>query len=109
MHAKDIYACTPDLAVDAQGAVVVTSNVVPVVWRIDPTTAQVTRHELALDADEGKEFGFTNIRYARHQRAFFAFSATQGSLWRIDPQLCRAQKIHQLDAPARECLAASSL
>ena len=109
VHAKDIYACTPDLAVDAQGAVVVTSNVVPVVWRIEPATAQVTRHELALDADLDKEVGFTSITYARHQRAFYAFSATYGSVWRIDPQLSRAQKVRQLDAPARECLPASSL
>jgi len=109
LHARDSYVCTPDLAVDAQGAVVVTSNVAPVVWRIEPATAQVTRHELALDADGDKEVGFTSISYARHQRAFFAFSATHGSVWRIDPQLSRAQKIRQLDAPARECLPASSL
>ena len=61
VHAQDSYVCTPDLAVDAQGAVVVTSNVVPVVWRIEPATAQVTRHELALDADVDKAVGFTSI------------------------------------------------
>lgn len=87
------YACSPDLAIDAQGDAVVTSNIVPVVWRVEPAKAQVTRHELVLDADTGKDVGFTGLTYAADQNAFFAVSAIHGSLWRIDPLLRRAQKI----------------
>jgi len=93
MHADDSYACRPDLALDAHGAAVVTSNVAPIVWRIDPQTNAVSQHELVLDAEPGKDVGFTGLIYASDQDAFFAVSATQGSLWRIDPLLRRAQNI----------------
>lgn len=93
VQAREPYICAPDLAIDAQGAVVVTSNVMPVVWRIEPAKAQVTKHELTLDADTDKDVGFTGLTYAPDQGVFFGVSATHGSLWRIDPLLRRAQKI----------------
>jgi hypothetical protein len=93
VYVTDSYACPPDVTVDPQGAAVVTSNVVPVVWRVEPSKAQVTRHELQLDADADKDVGFTGIAYSPDQAAFFAVSGTYGSLWRIDPLLRRAQKI----------------
>ena len=101
VHAREPYICAPALAVDAQGAVVVTSNVMPVVWRIEPAKAQVTKHELTLDADTDKDLGFTGLTYAPDQGVFFAVSATYGSLWRIDPLLRRAQKI-QSSAPLND-------
>ena len=93
VYVSDAYACAPNVAVDAHGAAVVTSNVVPVVWRVDPVKAQVTRHELVLDADADKDVGFTGLAYAPDQDVFFAVSAIYGTLWRIDPLLRRAQKI----------------
>lgn len=93
VYVRDDYACAPDISLDAQGAAVVTSNVVPVVWRVEPTNGQVTRHELVLDADTDKDVGFTGLVYAPDQGAFFAVSGIYGSLWRIDPLLRRAQKV----------------
>ena len=89
------------VAAHAQGAVVVTSNVMPVLWRIEPAKAQVTKHELMLDADTDKDVGFTGLTYAPDQGVFFGVSATYGSLWRIDPLLRRAQKI-QSSAPLND-------
>lgn len=103
MHISEEYACRPDVAVDAQGAVVVTSNAVPIMWRVDPANGQVTRHELVLDADAGKDVGFTGLTYAADQGVFFAVSATHGSLWRIDPLLRRAQKIPTSDVLRNGC------
>jgi hypothetical protein len=93
VYVTDAFACAPDVALDAQGAAVVSSNVVPVLWRVEPTKAQITRHELTLDADADKDVGFSGLAYAREPGVFFAVSATHGSLWRIDPLLRRAQKI----------------
>ena len=93
IYVNGSYACAPDLAVDAQGRAVVSSNVVPVLWRIDPSKSQVTTHELALDADADKDVGFSGLVYAPDQGVFFAVSGVYGSLWRIDPLLRRAQKI----------------
>jgi hypothetical protein len=93
VYVTDAYACAPDVALDAQGAAVVSSNVVPVLWRVEPAKAQVTKHELTLDADADKDVGFSGLAYAREPGVFFAVSATHGSLWRVDPLLRRAQKI----------------
>ena len=103
MYVSEEYACRPDVAIDAQGAAVVTSNAAPIVWRVDPASGQVTRHELVLDADTGKDVGFTGLAYAADQGVFFAVSATHGSLWRIDPLLRRAQKIPTSDALRNGC------
>src|SRR5438128_11534832 len=93
IHAGEPYACGPSLAVDAEGRAVVSSDVVPVLWRIDPLKSQVTRHELVLDADADKDVGFSGLVYAPDQEVFFGVSSVYGSLWRIDPLLRRAQKI----------------
>jgi hypothetical protein len=93
LYVRNQYACAPDLAVDGRGAVVISSNVTPVLWRVDPAKAEVTTHEIALDADGDKDVGFSGLVYAAEQGAFFAVSSIQGSLWRIDPQLRRGQKI----------------
>jgi streptogramin lyase len=93
LYVRDQYACAPDLAVDARGAVVISSNIAPVLWRVDPAKGEVTTHELALDADNDKDVGFSGLVYAADQGALFAVSSVQGSLWRIDPQLRRGQKI----------------
>ncbi len=101
IYASEPYACSPDVAIDAQGAAVVSSNVVPVLWRVEPAKGQVTRHELALDADSDKDVGFSGLAYVPEQGVFFAVSATYGSLWRIDTLLRRAQKI-PVSTPLRD-------
>ena len=93
MHVDESYVCRPDIALDAGGAAVITSNVAPIVWRVDPRTGTASQHELVLDHDQNQEIGFSGLTYAADQDVFFAVSATQGSLWRIDPMLRRAQKI----------------
>jgi len=93
IHVGEPYACGPSLAVDAEGRAVVSSDIVPVLWRIDPLKSQVTRHELVLNADADKDVGFSGLVYAPDQEVFFAVSSVYGSLWRIDPLLRKAQKI----------------
>jgi len=86
------YGCLPDLALGPRGEAVVTSNVLPTLWRIDPDSLAVSVHALALDADTDKDVGFTGLVYSPQHGAFFATSHAHGSLWRIDPQLKTAQK-----------------
>lgn len=94
------YSCDPGLALGPGGEVIVTSDVLPTLWRIDPDTLAVSVHPLALDADADKDVGFSAIVYAAEQNAYLAVSETHGSLWRIDPLLRRAEKIAR-PAPAR--------
>ena len=95
------YGCPPDLALGPKGEAVVTSNIVPILWRIDPDTLAVSVHELVLDADNDKDVGFSGLRYSTEHGVFFAASDVHGSLWRIDPLLRKGQKVPFL-APIRE-------
>ena len=98
--AGEPYACAPDIAIGPRGEVIVTSNVAPVLWKIDVDTLAVSVHRLELDADHDKDVGFSGLVYSARHGAYFAVSELQGSLWRIDPLLRRAQKI-ALSEPVR--------
>jgi len=87
------YACAPDIALGPRGEVIVTSNVLPVLWKIDPETLRVSVHRLEFDSDTDKDVGFSGLVYSERNGAYFAVSGLQGSLWRIDPLLRRAQKV----------------
>jgi hypothetical protein len=87
------YGCLPDMALGPRGEAVITSNIVPTLWRVDPDTLAVSVHPLALDADTDKDVGFSGLAYSPQHGAFLAASYHHGSLWRIDPLLERAQKI----------------
>jgi len=92
------YSCLPDLALGPNGEAVITSNILPTLWRIDPETLAVSVHPLVLDADADKDVGFSGLVYSSLHKAFFAVSDLHGSLWRIDPLLRTASKI-TLSAP----------
>ena len=100
------YACAPDIAIGPRGEVIVTSNVVPVLWKIDPDTLAVSVHRLELDADTDKDVGFSGLVYSQRNGAWFAVSEAHGTLWRIDPLLRRAQKV-ALSEPVRGSCAVS--
>jgi len=96
--AGEPYGCLPALALGPNGEALVTSDVESTVWKIDPDTLAVSMHVLAPDADLDKDVGYTALAYSTEHAAYFAISGLQGSLWKIDPSLTRAQKI-ALSAP----------
>ncbi len=104
--ASEPYACPPALAIGPRGEALVTSNVLPVLWKIDPQTLAVTVHHLQLDADTDKDVGFSGLVYSERDGAYFAVSELHGTLWRIDPLLRRAQKL-TLSEPVRGACAVS--
>jgi hypothetical protein len=95
------YGCLPDLALGPKGEAVITSDVVPTLWRIDPETLGVSVHPLVLDADTDKDVGFSALAYSPERGVFFAASYHGGSLWRVDPLLRTAQKV-PLSAPVTQ-------
>ena len=101
-----IYAgapyCPPSLAIGPSGEVVVTSNVIATLWRIDGETLAVTAHPLSLDVDRDKDVGFAAVVYVAEERAYIAYSQTQRSVWKIDGSLKAATRIAtaDLDRPA---------
>lgn len=89
--------CPPDIAVGPDGEAVVTSNVVPTLWRIEPRTLAVTVHDVQLDSDKDKDVGFAAIVYSPEQAAFLAYSESPPAIWKIDPQLVQATKVASTD------------
>jgi hypothetical protein len=97
------YGCAPALAIGPQGEAVISSDVAPVMWRVDPATLAVTSRELVLDADTDKDVGFSGLAYAPEHGVFIATSSFQGSVWRLDPALKTAQKIALVGRLPRAC------
>jgi hypothetical protein len=100
--ASEPYACAPDIAIGPRGEAVVTSNVLPVLWKVDPETLAVSVHRLQLDSDTDKDVGFSGLVYSERNGAYFAVSELHGTLWRIDPLLRRAQKV-SVSGTVRAC------
>jgi hypothetical protein len=96
-----IYAgaphCPPALALGPQGEVVVTSNVIPTIWRVDAETLAVTVHPLALNSDQDKDVGFAAVTYVPQQGAYIAHSKALRSVWKIDRALKQAEKLAAAD------------
>ncbi|HEY6822061.1 MAG TPA: hypothetical protein VI321_08565 [Burkholderiales bacterium] len=97
------WSCPPATASGPAGEMIVTSNVLPTLWRIDPRTLAVSVHPLALDADTDRDVGFSALVYSAQQGSYFAVSSTRASLWRIDRELTRAHKVASLPRAELAC------
>lgn len=91
--AGEPYGSAPALALGPQGEAIVTSDIVPVLWKIDSVTLAVSVHALTLDADTDMDVGFSSLAYSREHDAFVGVSGNLGSVWMIDRPLTRARKI----------------
>ena len=94
--------CPSAMTLSQEGAVVVTSNVIPILWRINPDTFVVTSHPLTLTSHADREVGFTGIAFSTGHSAYFAVSSVHGTLWRIDMNLQTAHLVglpHRLEEP----------
>jgi hypothetical protein len=92
------HGCAPDMVLDASGAALVSSNVLPVLWRVDPRRFQITRIALELESDTDKDVGFAGLSFSA-DGVLIAAGATFPSLWRIDLQAARATKLPSLPTP----------
>ena len=86
------HGCAPDLILDHAGIAFVTSDVLPVIWRIDPRRPDIRRIELSLDSDRDKDVGFSGLSFAA-DGSLLAAGATFRSRWRIDPVAATATRI----------------
>ena len=80
----------PDMVLDRGGAAYVSSNVLPVLWRVDPRRFEITRIDLVLDAHADKEIGFTALKFAG-DGVLLASGTTVASEWLIDLRSRRAR------------------
>ena len=81
------------LAIGPGGDVLVTSDVMPAIWRVDQRTLAVSVHRLVPDAHQDKDIGFASLAYSARDGAFVATSSAPAARWRIDAALTRAEKL----------------
>lgn len=82
----------PDLAIAPSGDLIVSSNIQPTIWRINASTLQVARQDIALQAEADRDFGFTRLHWS-HDGQLYATSSISGSEWRIDLAQGTAEKL----------------
>jgi hypothetical protein len=85
--------CLPDMLLSRSGALIVSSNAQPALWRISPTRFEVERFDIAVDSDKDNDFGFSGLAWDVDERVLYAASAVMGTLWRIDLESSAASKI----------------
>lgn len=97
IYAGPAFGCLPDLALGPGGEALVSSDVLPVLWRVDARTLAVTRHELSLETDGSKDVGFVNLAWSAKEGAWLAEGSFDGALWRIDARLKTARRLGELN------------
>ena len=85
------FACPPGLALGLRGEIVITSNVSPTLWRVDPETFAMSRHNVSIEPSTDKDIGFTSLTYSRSLGAYYGVGTFDGTLWRIDLHLRSAR------------------
>lgn len=73
----------PACVVEPRGTVLMSSNIVPDLWRIDPATGSVERLAIRLVDRADRDVGFTQLERV-DTRGLKAKSAIDGTKWRID-------------------------
>ncbi|MES2563333.1 MAG: hypothetical protein V4637_11455 [Pseudomonadota bacterium] len=85
--------CLPDMALDRLGNVLISSAMQASLIHVDAQSFAVTQHDLQVDADQDKDFGFSALAFAGRDNTLYAASATTGALWKIDLVQNRATKL----------------
>ena len=83
----------PDMLLTRSGAMIVSSNAQPSLWRISPERFEVERFDVEVDRDHDKDFGFSDLAWSADGRELHAVSAATGSAWRIDLARGKATKV----------------
>lgn len=91
VNAYQPYAEPPGCVVEPGGTVLVSSNVVPDLWRVDPVTGAIDRVPIRLNDDAMREVGFTLLEIA-DAKTVKAKAAIGGAAWRIDLETRTATK-----------------
>jgi hypothetical protein len=90
-HARG--ACRPDMLLDRTGALLVSSNSQPVLWRVSPERFEVERFEIRLDDERGRDVGFGGLAWSADGWTLYALDASTRTQWRIDLSSLRAVRV----------------
>jgi hypothetical protein len=77
------FACPPDFVVESQGTVLVSSNITPTLWRVDPDSGVSTELPIQPLHRQAEDFGFAALEVSPRD-VVWARGAADRSRWVID-------------------------
>ena len=95
-------ACMPDLVLDSSGSALVSSNVVPQLWRVDAETFETAVIDITLRSREQWDVGFGALRFTS-TGGLEAVTSNANSMWSIDLAKGRADLIEIYPRPSNAC------
>jgi hypothetical protein len=90
-------ACLPDMLLGRSGAVLVSSNAQPRLWRVNPARFEVEIIDIVPADDQDKDFGFSRLAWGANESTLQAVNTPLGTAWKIDLGTLAAKR---LDASA---------
>jgi hypothetical protein len=85
--------CPPDLVLTRTGTAYASSNIQPVLWRMNPAAASFDLLEFDVDSHQLRDFGFTGLSASADGQTLYAFASSDGALWHLDPSTLKARRI----------------
>ena len=86
-------ACRPDMLLERSGALLVSSNTQPVLWRVSPERFEVERFDIRLEDGRGRDVGFSSLAWAADGRTLHALDSSTGTPWHIDLVALKARRV----------------
>jgi hypothetical protein len=85
--------CPPDLVLMRQGTAYASSNIQPVLWRMNPAAASFELLQFDVDSHQLRDFGFTGLSASADGQTLYASASSDGALWHLDPSTLKARRI----------------
>lgn len=96
------FICDPDLALDASGSAIVSSNAQPRLWRVDGNSFAVSEQVMVLQEREHWDIGFGALAFAP-DGTLYAMTSIANSLWKVDAAGADASLVESYHAPLKTC------
>jgi hypothetical protein len=82
----------PAMVLDRSGALIVSSNITPRIWRISPARFETEVYDIEVEGLGDRDIGFTSLAWGSNGRDLYATSAAAVGVWRIDLPSGRANR-----------------
>lgn len=94
--------CGPGIAFDPSGSALVSHNLEPKLWRVDPNASEVQEHTIRLIGGEKLDVGFGTIVFGS-DGSLYGVASSGHSVWRIDIGSASAIQVGRDAAVFNEC------
>ena len=88
----------PGMVLGRSGALYVSSNVQPRLWRVSPSRFEVEIYDIELAQDTGKDVGFADLAWEANESTLRAKGAPEGTAWRIELHSATASRLAAITA-----------